>query len=91
MVEILKSGRDSEIWSKLSSGGATYIYKLRGNAQSVSSLSIELISSSTRDTSVKSTKHYLVSDGQRFGPIDRTPGIPVSGKNGGSYVFFTMP
>ena len=41
---------------------------------------IGLASSSTRDTSVKSTKHQSVIDGQTPGPIDQTPGIPGSDK-----------
>ena len=38
----------------------------------------ELVSSSARDTSVKSAQGVLVSSR----PIDRTPGIPGSDKNG---------
>ena len=41
------------------------------------SVSIELVSSSARVTSVKSQKGHL----ERLGPIDRTPGIPGSDKN----------
>ena len=47
----------------------------------VSSARIELVSSSTRVTSVKSTKHQSLSQFERLGPIDQTPGIPGSDKN----------
>ena len=52
-----------------------------GIALLVSSARIELVSSSTRVTSVKSTKHQLLSELETLGPIDRTPGIPGSDKN----------
>ena len=45
-----------------------------------SSARIELVSSSTRDTSVKSTNNDSVSQLETLGPIDRTPGIPGSDK-----------
>ena len=54
------------------------ISKLPGIALLVSSARIELVSSLTRDTSVKSTK---VTQLETLGPIDRTPGIPGSDKN----------
>ena len=55
---------------------ALTIFRLPGIAQLVSSVRIELISSSTRDTSVKSTKHELETDGQTLGPIDKNPPRP---------------
>ena len=47
------------------------------------SVSIELVSSSARVTSVKSDLISLhkVSDGVTSGPIDQTPGLPGSDKN----------
>ena len=45
------------------------------------SVSIELVSSSARVTSVKSYKRLLVCDGGTSGPKDRTPGLPGSDKN----------
>ena len=49
------------------------------------SVSIELVSSSARVTSVKSTQRSR-SDGRTSGPKDRTPGLPGSDKN-----FETLP
>ena len=43
------------------------------------SVSIELVSSSARFTSVKFQQPLFVSDLERLGPIDRTPGIPGLG------------
>ena len=45
------------------------------------SVSIDLVSSSARVTSVKSTQRLVVCDGQTSGPKDRTPGLPGSDKN----------
>ena len=73
MVGILKFGRDS---------------KLPWIALLVSSARIELVSSSTRVTSVKSAKG-LVTHLETLGPIDGTPGIPGSDKKQlDSYQFF---
>ena len=44
------------------------------------SVSIDLVSSSTRVTSVKSAKPLGISEFQTTGPIDRTPGTPGSDK-----------
>ena len=51
------------------------------------SVSIELVSSSARVTSVKSYKRQFVCDGQTSGPIDRTPGLPGSDKNAAVYKY----
>ena len=61
-------------FQSLPPGGATSISKCAWIALLVSSARIELVSSSTRDTSDKSAKHYLETPG----PIDQTPGIPGS-------------
>ena len=45
------------------------------------SVSIELVSSSARVTSVKSTQGVGRTDRQTSGPKDRTPGLPGSDKN----------
>ena len=45
------------------------------------SVSIELVSSSARVTSVKSQQGVSLTDGQTSGPKDRTPGLPGSDKN----------
>ena len=50
------------------------------------SVSIELVSSSARVTSVKSTQRsltYLLTYSLTSGPKDRTPGLPGSDKNAG--------
>ena len=44
------------------------------------SVSIELVSSSARVTSVKFQKGVRRTDRQTSGPIDRTPGLPGSDK-----------
>ena len=64
-----------------SSGGATCIATLPWIALLSLSASIELGSSSARVTSVKSAKGLGVTQLERPGPIDRTPGIPGSDKN----------
>ena len=51
------------------------------------SVSIELVSSSARVTSVKSTKGLGRTDGQTSGPKDRTPGLPGSDK----YFLYCFP
>ena len=45
------------------------------------SVSIELVISSARVTSVRSAKGLSVCEWERTGPIDRTPGTPGSDKN----------
>ena len=45
------------------------------------SVSIDLISPSARDTSVKFQKGLGLSELETTGPIDRTPGTPGSDKN----------
>ena len=45
------------------------------------SVSIELVPSLARVTSVKSTQALGVTDGETSGPKDRTPGLPGSDKN----------
>ena len=66
-----------QIWSP---GGATRIATLPWIALLALSVSIELVSSSARVTSVKSAKRLGVTYLERPGPIDRTPGIPGSDK-----------
>ena len=44
------------------------------------SVSIDLLSSSARVTSVKFQKHLVLTDGRTSGPKDRTPGLPGSDK-----------
>ena len=73
------------IWS---SGGATCIATLPGIVLLSLSASIELVSSSARVTSVKSAKGLWVSQLERLGPIDRTPGIPGSDKKGRKKLIF---
>ena len=46
----------------------------------ISSVGIELLSSSARVTSVKSTNPLVCTQLERSGPIDRTPGTPGSDK-----------
>ena len=53
----------------------------------VSSASIELVSSSTRHTSVKSTNMTQL---ETLWPIDRTPGIPGSDKNATCCFFLAL-
>ena len=58
-------------------GDATCIATLSGIALLASLVDIELISSSARVISIKSTKHHGVTSG----PVDRTSVIPGSIKN----------
>ena len=62
-------------------GWVTFIATLPGITLLALSVSIELVSSSARVTSVKFHKRLVVCDGQTTGPIDRTPGTPGSDKN----------
>ena len=61
-------------------GCVTRIATLQWNALLALSVSIELVSSSARVTSVKSQQGVSVSLLERTGPIDRTPGTPGSDK-----------
>ena len=62
-------------------GWVTCIATLPGITLLALSVSIELVSSSARVTSVKFHKRLVVCDGRTSGPIDRTPGTPGSDKN----------
>ena len=62
-------------------GWVTCIATLPGIALLALSVSIDLVSSSARVTSVKFQQGVLVCDGGTSGPKDRTPGLPGSDKN----------
>ena len=71
--------------------GATCIATLPRIALLTSSVGIELISSSARVTSVKSAKGLRLSQLERTGPIDRTPGTPGSDKKSVSPIAVFRP
>ena len=71
-----------QVWppGDVTPGGATCIATLPWIALLASSVSIELVSSSARVTSTKSTKALVDRDIETPRPIDRTPETPGSGK-----------
>ena len=73
-----------QIWTP---GCVTCIVTLPCIALLALSVSIELVSSSARVTSVKFHKRLSVSLLERTGPIDRTPGTPGSDKNINIWIF----
>ena len=85
MVEILKFGRNCEIWSKLLPGGSLTFPKCPGLPNQYHQLELSWHLHQP-DTSVKSTKHQLLSIRQTLGAIDRTPGIPGSDKKSQNYL-----
>ena len=62
-------------------GCASWIATLPWIALLELSVSIELVSSSARVTSLKFHKGVGLTDGRTSGPKDRTPGFPGSDKN----------
>ena len=67
--------------TSLQPGGATCIATLPWNVLLALSVSIGLVSSSARVTSVKFQKPLSVCQFETTGPIDRTPETPGSDKN----------
>ena len=73
-------GGSAKRWPLLTEGGGG-VYELLFLADVICEQPlIELVSSSARVTSVKSAQGLRVSQWERTGPIDRTPGTPGSDK-----------